>query len=369
MKTALYIANEREKRKAYYRDTREEAAERNIRNLKTISLTAIALLLCCFVIMPVVIKEWEIRPNHLILLPALLLCFVCAAIYSRKKKKSYWVSFAMCMAFDAVVLSFSIGIDIFVPYTTQASSMSMMYIVLPTLFIIPQTYVYALLSAAEILYITAACIFENPSVAQHDIMNSAVGLVFSIAIIQIILTLRMKDYEMRLEYQHLSMTDPLSGMLNKEAFREAVSAYLNSCSEDGQYAMCIIDMDDFKHINDRYGHNTGDRMLVLAGDIIKTAFGPDDILGRFGGDEFIVFVKDRADIRSLREKSELIQERICRLARSRLSVEASCSIGFVVAGPDRQEYDTLFEYADRALYAAKGSGKKKAVMVEMKNAG
>ncbi len=369
MKPAVYIANEREKRKVYYRDTQDEAAERNIRNLKAISLSAIVLLLCCFVIMPVVVKEWEIRTNHLLFLPALLLCLVCAALYSRKKEKNYWVAFAMCMAFDAVVLIFSIGIDIFVPYNTQASSISMMYIVLPTLFIIPQTYVYALLSAAEIFYIAAACIFETHSVAQHDIINSAVGLVFSIAIIQIILNLRMKDYDMRLEYQRLSMTDPLSGMLNKEAFRTAVDDQLSSWDTGYQYAMCIIDMDDFKQINDRYGHSTGDRVLVLAGDIIKATFSTCDILGRFGGDEFIVFVKDRAVRRTLREKSELIQERICRLARSRLSVDASCSIGFVVAGPDRQDYDMLFDYADRALYAAKAAGKKRAVMVEMKNAG
>ena len=169
-------------------------------------------------------------------LPALLACSAAAWIYIRKNK-NYWVVFFLCLIFDAIILSFCMA-DVFASYTTPASYMPMMYIVLPTLFIIPQKYIYAMLSVTELLYLIMENHFKVPEVAQYDIFNSIVGFVFSVVIIKIILNLRLKDYRLRQRYQDLSTRDALSGMLNKEFFREAVDEYLNTKGMTGRLMPC-----------------------------------------------------------------------------------------------------------------------------------
>ena len=346
------------RRNAYYRETRAEAAESNIKNLKTISTAAVALIIFCYILTPIVVKDWNLRIQHVMFLPALLACLAAAWIYIRKKNKNYWVVFFLCLIFDAIILSFCMAVDVFASYTTLASYMPMMYIVLPTLFIIPQKYIYAMLSATELLYLIMENHFKVPEVAQYDIFNSIVGFVFSVVIIQIILNLRLKDYRLRQRYQDLSTRDALSGMLNKEFFREAVDEYLDTKGMRTPHAMCIVDMDDFKLINDNYGHNMGDKLLQLEGRILSETFRSTDILGRFGGDEYVVFIKDTADRKVLSEKADLIQTKLQQRASEELSVETSCSIGFVTAEAGKHSYDELFEFADRALYQAKNNGKK-----------
>lgn len=346
------------RRNAYYRETRAEAAESNIRNLKTISTVAIACIIFCYILTPIVVEDWHIRIQHVMFMPALVACSAAAWIYIKKKNKSYRVVLFLCLVFDAVILAFCISVDIFASYTTPASYMPMMYIVLPTLFIIPQRYIYTMLSASEILYLIMECRLKIPEISQYDIFNSIVGFVFSVVIMQIIMNLRLKDYRLRLQYQDLSTRDALSGMLNKESFRDAVDEYLRAKGMRSPHAMCIVDMDDFKLINDTYGHNTGDKLLQLEGRILSETFRSTDILGRFGGDEYVVFLKDTADRKVLGEKAELIQSRLQQKAAAELSVETSCSIGFVTADAGVHSYDELFEFADRALYQAKNAGKK-----------
>lgn len=353
-----------ERRNAYYRETRSEATESNIRNLKTISTVAIVLIIFFYILNPIVVKGWNLKVQHIMFLPALLACSAAAWIYISKKNKNYWVVFFMCLIFDAVILAFCIAADIFASNTMPASFMPMMYIVLPTLFIIPQKYVYAMLSATELLYLIMSTNFKVPEVAQYDIFNSIIGFMFSVVIIQIILNLRLRDYRLRQRYQDLSTRDALSGMFNKEFFREAVDEYLDTKGMRAPHAMCIIDMDDFKLINDNYGHSIGDKLLQLEGRILRETFRATDILGRFGGDEYVVFIRDTADFKVLSEKAELIQTKLQQKAAEELSLEASCSIGFVTAEEGKHSYDELFEFADKALYQAKNNGKKTYRIVE-----
>lgn len=352
------------RRNAYYRATRVEAMERNVKNLSVISTSALMMLGFCCLLTPQVIKGWEISIYHILFFPALIICAAVSWIYSRFRRKNYWISVFMCLAFNLVVLAFSIAIDIFPNSESPASFIPMMYIVLPTLFIIPQPYMYAMMVVCEVVYTVLAYEYKVDEIAQFDVFNSMVGLLFSAMIIQIILNLRLKDYTLMMEYQDLSTRDQLSGMLNKESFKKAVDEYLICKGGRYAHAMCIIDMDDFKKINDTYGHNVGDKLLQLEGRILKETFRATDILGRFGGDEYIVFVKDMADPKVIAEKSELIQQKLMSQAKEELSLEASCSIGFVLAGKGQHDYETLLECADSALYQAKKSGKKSFRMMK-----
>lgn len=123
-------------------------------------------------------------------------------------------------------------------------------------------------------------------------------------------------------------------------------------------ALLIIDLDDFKQVNDSYGHMFGDAVLVQAAQTIKKLFRSKDIVGRIGGEEFMVLMKDITD-------SEIVNIRCNQLntafhdilCRQMTENPLSCSIGVSFAPAHGRSYFELFCCADQALYLAKDQGK------------
>ena len=127
-----------------------------------------------------------------------------------------------------------------------------------------------------------------------------------------------------------------------------------------RHAFMILDLDNFKQINDQYGHYFGDRVLCEVSDQLRKLFRSSDILGRIGGDEFLVFMADIDDRRSAADKAEAILLNIRQIHRQeRIPTPVTCSIGIAVYPEDAQDYDGLYQCADHALYEAKNQGKSK----------
>ena len=153
-------------------------------------------------------------------------------------------------------------------------------------------------------------------------------------------------------------TDSLTKLLNKNAARWKIEEYLRQ--EDGreQSALLIIDVDDFKLVNDRYGHMFGDAVLTEFARIIKGMFRSSDAVARIGGDEFMVYMCQVQDGRNVSVRAERIIEDFKRMMYENLQIQGfSCSIGIAMFPEDGLDYKTLFMLADRALYQAKSLGK------------
>lgn len=152
----------------------------------------------------------------------------------------------------------------------------------------------------------------------------------------------------------LACTDSLTGLLNHQGTVDEVSLYLGQ--DGGMSALMFIDMDDFKDVNDSLGHVMGDKLLKKTAKILRKGVRSNDLVGRVGGDEFLVFLRN---INNMDEAKECA-ERLCRSIR-RLSVDfsfpISCSIGVAVSPDDGADYTTLTESADRRVYHAKSKGK------------
>lgn len=152
--------------------------------------------------------------------------------------------------------------------------------------------------------------------------------------------------------------DSLTKLLNKQTAHEKVVQYLNSAPESASCVLLIIDVDNFKHVNDQYGHMVGDSVLTKCAREIKRLFRPTDVVARIGGDEFLVLMKDADD-------RELVKSRCSQLISAFRSIlqpylqanTLSCSIGASFAPEHGTSYYDLFVAADRALYHAKGLGK------------
>lgn len=153
-------------------------------------------------------------------------------------------------------------------------------------------------------------------------------------------------------------TDSLTKLLNKNAARWKIEEYLRQEDKTERSALLIIDVDDFKLVNDRYGHMFGDAVLTEFARIIKGMFRSSDAVARIGGDEFMVYMCQVQDGRNVAVRAERIIEDFKRMMYENLQIQGfSCSIGIAMYPEDGMDYKSLFMLADRALYQAKSLGK------------
>ncbi len=159
--------------------------------------------------------------------------------------------------------------------------------------------------------------------------------------------------------QHLAHHDALTGLLNRVAFMERMSARLRHAERTGEMlALLFIDLDNFKRVNDSLGHLEGDQMLMTVSERLVGALRESDLVGRFGGDEFVVLLSDlasRADIVVVLEALLSVIEVPVRADGRALSVTPS--IGVAVYPDDGRHAAELIQHADTAMYRAKARGR------------
>ena len=154
-----------------------------------------------------------------------------------------------------------------------------------------------------------------------------------------------------------SKRDLLTGLYNKRSFEDEVQKAILRRRPDEVSVLLILDFDNFKHVNDNYGHQVGDEVLKAFGHILTRAFRTKDIIGRIGGDEFMVFMPGMTES-VLHRADEISQEILHELdiLKVHSAEHFSCSIGI---GTDATGYDfnNLYLLADKALYESKERGK------------
>lgn len=291
-----------------------------------------------------------------------MIAFFVAACIFQKKNPNFNSVTALCVIFECVLFVFVILIDVFPIPHAPSSFMPLLCIALAVSFILKFRISYTVILLFEVIYILCVLEYKDPFIAQYDIFSSVVSVVFSILLSHIIMRLHIKDFGLNLKYKNLSMQDPLCPILNKKACHEAIRNYFNANNPHVECSLLFLDMDDFKDINDTYGHFMGDRILKVIGDVLTSSFRSTDIIGRIGGDEFMVLLKSPSSFNLLESKCMLINTRLMdAIERSGLP-PVTCSIGGVAVQRERVEFDSLFKKADAALYHAKELGRGQFVL-------
>lgn len=155
-----------------------------------------------------------------------------------------------------------------------------------------------------------------------------------------------------------SETDQLTGLFNKMTVQDRIKAYLAESSGDSMHALFIMDIDNFKIVNDIYGHLTGDKTLEKISDQITSVLEDNSIVGRVGGDEFVIFIKDMPGKAYAQEKAQQLLSRLNEILSSFSNTASiSVSIGISFYPQDGSAFFDLFTKADLALYEAKRLGK------------
>lgn len=171
--------------------------------------------------------------------------------------------------------------------------------------------------------------------------------------------LEVEEKKAEVEYQR-SLTekagrDPLTGLLTRNGAMQRINAILDQQSYG---SFCMLDMDNFKSVNDIYGHMEGDKLLIRFANILKkTAIG-NEVIARIGGDEFVIFLQDNMS----RHEILLYANKMMRAVQKGIIspgklVKISVSMGVSLASQDGLTFEELYENADKALYYVKNAGK------------
>ena len=161
------------------------------------------------------------------------------------------------------------------------------------------------------------------------------------------------------ELEQIAYYDVLTGLPNRRLLADRLrQAVARADRSGGVLAVCYLDLDDFKPINDRFGHAVGDRFLLAITERLQSTLRVEDTLARLGGDEFVMLF---ADLRSA-EEVQTVLDRVLMAVNAPLLVEdmsanLSASVGVTLYPDDKTDADTLLRHADQAMYVAKNAGK------------
>jgi diguanylate cyclase (GGDEF)-like protein/PAS domain S-box-containing protein len=166
-----------------------------------------------------------------------------------------------------------------------------------------------------------------------------------------------KELELRLE--HLSMTDKLTGLLNRNGLIENFDIFQKSAQRfERKMALMFIDLDGFKKVNDTLGHAAGDEVLIIISDRLQSMSRSNEIAVRIGGDEFVIFIPEYEDVDELSSLSERILESfsVPIVLKDEEEVKIGMSIGIATA-QNSETLEEILSRADKAMYKVKKSGK------------
>ena len=183
-------------------------------------------------------------------------------------------------------------------------------------------------------------------------------LIFISILVAVNVITRAKYVKESKELQDKAETDLLTDLLNKIATEKKIREYLEGEEKDKRAIMFVLDIDNFKKINDTMGHAFGDEVLSTLGRRIKSEFRINDIVGRTGGDEFVVFLKDMKDEDTMKREAERVATFFKNFKVGEyVKYSATASIGAAIYPTNARDFESLYKAADQALYKAKRRGK------------
>ena len=226
----------------------------------------------------------------------------------------------------------------------------------------------AAIIVAEILAYVVIKTFSFPYLPSTPIVTFGVTLLTTPFISWALLKLLFDLDEMEEKMYFLATYDSMSMLLRREAFFQCATRVHHAAQQYAQsYSIAIIDIDNFKSINDTYGHDGGDKIIAHFGQILLDLFSLDNPVGRIGGEEFaLLFPIDTENMEKEMEAIHTILHEASIVYDGDL-IGYTVSIGiFENSIPDKITLDEALSYADKALYEAKRTGKNKSVIYHEK---
>lgn len=170
-----------------------------------------------------------------------------------------------------------------------------------------------------------------------------------------------KDIEDKnIELKKLSITDKLTNLYNRRKIEELLEIEINRSERfNHPFGLAIVDIDNFKDVNDTYGHQIGDKILIEISSILKNNLRKTDFVGRFGGEEFVIICPE-SDLESVSSLMETFRKKIANYDFTKIK-NKTASFGVTISKKG-DDIESILQRADIALYQAKNDGRNKVVV-------
>ena len=295
--------------------------------------------------------------NRIVYLVALIYSVIATGLFFLVRRDSL---IAQLLIYLSISLLFLFGCFITKNKPDYPATTFIVLLLVTPMFMIDKPYFMAIeLTAASLVYLIWMHGVKPNDVWKMDLINVISFLFVGIFIHVIANSLRIKEFVLTREINLQKDTDDMTGLKNKGSLTREINAYLTDAGKD-KGILLVLDIDRFKGINDTYGHDIGDSVIRQMGLFLRDKFTGGEIVGRFGGDEFIVFIKDtdQAD-----QAGEIAADLIAGTAKNVLLPDGdqtvSVSVGISVYHGVEKNYSEIFKKADIALYQAKADAEKR----------
>lgn len=349
--------------KEFYKDNKKILDETNYISVKIAYIFASVLfaVLTIIALINAEVANTRIMYGAGTVLMGIITLVVLKWLVHHKKYTRIFYYFFEVLAFAAAIIA-----GTYFSPNDLAVQFFVLLIVLPLLYIERPINSILMSMVAGIVFVIVSFAIKG-TVSYHagiDLLNVICSLLIGIFFIYYVRNMHLTNIQATMILQLRSETDGLTQVLNKVSAEKAGENYLRYNSLKDSCVMMILDIDEFKKVNDTLGHRRGDELLKKIGNILKGIFREGDIIGRIGGDEFMVLMKNIHDLHIAEGKAKKIIQEISDIPVEYSKNHCGCSIGIVYNNKQGFSYTEMYGMADRALYRAKGRGKGQYVVYE-----
>ena len=294
-----------------------------------------------------------LKQNSLLYLIGAIYSVAVIILFFILKKDSIIAQFII---YISISLLFILGGFISLHQPGVPATTFIVFLLISPLFMIDKPFFMAIeLSMVSAIFLIYMHSIKPDIIWKIDLVNvvtfTVVGIFFNV----IANSIRIKEFILTRKIKIQKDTDELTGLKNKGALTRAINNFLKDETKN-KGIMFMLDIDRFKMINDTYGHDIGDDVINQLGAFLVSIFVNNEIVGRFGGDEFIVFIKDTDDLDAARKKAaEIVAGAAEKIHLPVENEKVSVSIGVAIYQGIENNYSELFKKADIAMYEAKAN--------------
>ena len=351
--------------KEYFMTCMDSINEGNLymirRACKYISITYLFMILIAYITVP----DFAVTTPHILMLPLMLFYYRVNLSVLRAETVSTNMTALICCSFYFLLGVVFTLIDTITYSDKQAYFFPMLILVFPVLYI-DKVFKYGIEELGSIVIFTiCSYYFKGKEIFLRDMYMILGAYVVSMLLGHIILEMRSREALAMKELKGLSSVDRLTQVLNKGALIQKIENYFQQKTEEDYCSMLILDLDDFKMVNDSLGHSTGDQLLEKLGRLLIESIRAYDIAGRYGGDEFVVLMPQMSDSSILHMRCKGLQKMLSDIDLGN-SVPFSMSIGAIIS-KNIMDSAEVFRMADDALYMSKIVGKNNCTIWKIDN--
>lgn len=292
-----------------------------------------------------------LKANSLLYLLSFLYSVIAVAFFFILKKDSILAQFLIYLSISLLLL-FGCVLSSLRPDTPAVSFIALLLVT--PMFMIDKPFFMAFeLSAASVVFLIWMNGIKPYEVWQVDCGNVVPFTVIGIFLNVIANSIRIREFVLTRKINIQKDTDDLTKLKNKGALTREINEFLTDESTD-RGILFMLDIDRFKAINDHYGHDTGDDVIRQLGTYLGETFTGGEIVGRFGGDEFIIFVPNCNEPETaVRIAEDIIRDVPENVVLTDGTQKVGLSIGIALYDGQEKNYSEIFKKADIALYRSK----------------